>query len=81
MSDPIQPHPRRGYDVEDVTDSDVDLVREFLQDSFTSDYGMRRWLVASNRYLDFRQPLALVRAGNGREVKEAALAFQEGIYL
>jgi len=51
-----------------------------LQDSLTN-RGVGQWLRAQNRLLDGERPLAVLAMGNVDEVRRAAQAFAEGVYL
>lgn len=59
---------------------DLRMVVSELEESLTAK-GIRQWLRARNRYLEGDRPIDLIREGEFKRVREAALAFREGYYV
>jgi len=59
---------------------DLRTIVQELEESLTPK-GIRQWLRARNRYLDGERAIDLLREGQFRKVREAALAFREGYYV
>jgi transcriptional regulator with XRE-family HTH domain len=68
-----EPHYTRQID-------DLHAIVQELEESLTPK-GIRQWLRARNRYLDGERPIDLLREGEFRRVREAALAFRDGYYV
>jgi hypothetical protein len=59
---------------------DLLAIVKMLEDSLTPK-GTRQWLRSRNGYLSGARPIDHLREGRFAEVREAAVAFRDGVYL
>ena len=70
---------RRGTNYAQQID-DLHMIATELSDTLTP-RGIGQWLRGRNRYLNGERPIELLRRGRFGEVREAAVAFRDGVYV